>query len=52
MCCNYSELKKFLEFEQQCPMCEANVSPMDIMIADDPAAEFKTIMSLMKDSGK
>jgi len=33
-------------------MCEANVSPMDIVISDDPSAEFKTLMSLMKDSGK
>jgi len=52
MCCNYNELKRYLESEQQCPMCEANVSPMDIMIADDPASEFKMMMSLMKDSGK
>jgi hypothetical protein len=33
-------------------MCEANVSPMDIQIAEDPSTEFKTIMSLMKDSAK
>jgi hypothetical protein len=25
---------------------------MDIMIAEDPATEFKLMMSLMKDSGK
>ena len=52
MCCNYNDMKRFLESEPQCPMCEANVSPMDIQIAEDPSTEFKTIMSLMKDSAK
>jgi len=47
----YSDLKRLLENEPQCPMCEQNVPPMTITLASDPEAEFKALTSLMKDSG-
>ncbi len=49
MCANYSELKKVVENEPVCPMCEQPVAPMAIKIAEDPAAEFKSLVNLMKD---
>lgn len=49
MCANYSELKRVLENDPVCPMCEAQVSPMSIKISDDPAGEFKALVALMKD---
>jgi hypothetical protein len=30
-------------------MCEEPVQPMQVKIADDPAAEFKALAALMKD---
>lgn len=48
---NYHDLKKMLESEPVCPMCEQNVPPMSITLASDPEAEFKALTSLMKDSG-
>lgn len=49
MCANYSEFKKVLENEQVCPMCDQHVPPMQVKICEDPAAEFKTLINLMKD---
>ena len=49
MPCNFTEMKKVLENEPVCPMCEAPVSPMQIKLADDPEAEFKALANLMKD---
>jgi WD repeat-containing protein 19 len=51
MSANYQELKRVLEAEPVCPMCEQNVPPMSITLASDPEAEFKALTSLMKDSG-
>lgn len=48
---NYSELKRVLENEPVCPMCEQNVSPMSITLASDPEGEFKALTALMKESG-
>jgi len=30
-------------------MCEAHVPPMSVKICEDPATEFKNLISLMKD---
>jgi hypothetical protein len=49
MCANYSALKKVLESDPVCPMCEANVPPMTVKIAEDASAEFKALINLMKD---
>ena len=49
MCANHSELKRVLEAEPICPMCEQNVPPMSVRIADDAQAEFKALVALMKD---
>lgn len=49
MCANYSDFKKVLEADPVCPMCEAQVPPMTVKIADDAAAEFKALVALMKD---
>lgn len=49
MCCNLTDMKKVLEAEPICPMCENNVPPMSVRIADDPPAEFKALVALMKD---
>lgn len=45
----YSDFKKVLEADQICPMCEAHVPPMSVKISENPEAEFKALMSLMKD---
>jgi len=49
MCANYSDLKRVLEAEPVCPMCAGNVPPMSVKISDDPAADFKALINLMKD---
>ena len=49
MCANYSDFKRVLEAEPVCPMCEAQVPPMTVKIAEDPAGEFKALVALMKD---
>lgn len=49
MSCNYSEMKKVLEAEPLCPMCNGNVPPMSVKISDDPQADFKALINLMKD---
>ena len=51
MCCNFTEMKRVLEAEPLCPMCNQTVPSMNITIADDPHSEFKALMDLMKDSG-
>lgn len=48
---NYKDLKKVLEAEPVCPMCEQSVPPMTITLASDPEVEFKALTALMKDSG-
>lgn len=50
MCCNWSEMKRMLEFEPECPLCSKPVQPMAIRIADDQEAELKALSELMKDS--
>ena len=52
MCANFSDLKRVLESEQICPMCEAQVHPMQVKISDDPAADFKNLVTLMKDTNE
>ena len=47
----YSDLKRSLESEPTCPMCEQNVPAMSITLASDPEAEFKALTALMKESG-
>lgn len=51
MSANYQELKRVLENEPVCPMCEQNVPPMSITLSSDPEADFKALTALMKDSG-
>ena len=51
MLCNYTEMKRILEADQQCPMCTANVPPMSLRMSDNPEADFKALADLMKDSG-
>lgn len=47
---NYSELKRVLEAEPVCPMCAAEVMPIQVKVSDDAQGEFKDLMNLMKDS--
>ena len=49
MFANYTDLKRVLEASPECPMCEAQVPPMTIKISDDPQADFKALVTLMKD---
>ena len=49
MCGIYSELKKVLENENTCPMCDQQVHPMSVKISDDSSADFKALVALMKD---
>lgn len=49
MCANFSEIKRVLENEASCPMCESNVHPMMVKISEDPHADFKALVQLMKD---
>ena len=51
MCCNFSEMKRVLEADPLCPMCNTNVPAMNITISNDSQQEFKQLMDLMKDSG-
>jgi hypothetical protein len=50
MPCNWSEMKRMLEFEPECPMCSKPVQPMQIRISDDQEGELKALAELMKDS--
>ena len=47
----YTELKKLLELDPTCPMCETQVSAVALTLSSEPEAEFKALTSLMKDSG-
>ena len=47
---NYTEMKRVLEAEPICPMCSAEVMPIQVKVSDDAQAEFKELMTLMKDS--
>lgn len=49
MCAIHTELKKVLESEAACPMCDATVPPMTIKISEDPPKDFKDLIGLMKD---
>ena len=50
MPCNYTEMKRLIESEPVCPMCSAEVLPMQLKISEDAQQEFKELMGLMKDS--
>ena len=47
---NYSEMKRVLEAEPICPMCSTEVMPIQVKVSDDAQAEYKELLSLMKDS--
>ena len=49
--CIYSEMKKVLEADPTCPMCEQNVPAMSITLSSDPEADFKALTALMKETG-
>lgn len=51
MCCNYTDMKRCLESEQTCPICEKPTAPMSVTISQNAEAEFKALVELMKDSG-
>ena len=51
MPCNYTEMKRVLEAEPLCPMCDKQVDPMQITVSADPEADFKALVELMRDSG-
>lgn len=50
MPCNYTEMKRLIESEPVCPMCSAEVQPMQLKIVENAETEFKELMTLMKDS--
>jgi len=49
MCGIYTELKKVLEADPTCPMCEQPVPPMNVKISDNCEGDFKGLVALMKD---
>mmetsp|Transcript_17464 Transcript_17464/g.29389 ORF Transcript_17464/g.29389 Transcript_17464/m.29389 type:complete len:86 (+) Transcript_17464:472-729(+) len=49
MCGLYTEMKRVLEADPSCPMCEQNVPPMTVKISDDSQSDFKSLVNLMKD---
>ena len=49
LCANYSDIKRVLEHEPVCPMCEQQVQPMMVKISDDASRDFKALVALMKD---
>ena len=51
MCCNYTDMKRILEAEPVCPICDKPVAPMAVTVSSNPEAEFKALVELMKDSG-
>lgn len=51
MSCNYTDMKRILEAEPVCPICDKNVPPMSVTISAHPEADFKALVELMKDSG-
>jgi len=50
MPCNYTEMKRILETEPACPMCSAEIMPIQVKISENAEQEFKELMALMKDS--
>lgn len=50
MPCNYTEMKRMVEFEPVSPICDKPVNPMQVVISNDCEAEFKALADLMKDS--
>jgi len=50
MCCNYSDMKRVLENEPVCPICDKQVPPMSVKISDNSESELKALVELMKDS--
>lgn len=51
MCCNYTDMKRCLESDPVCPICEKPTAPMSITISNNAETEFKALVELMKDSG-
>jgi WD repeat-containing protein 19 len=51
MVCNYSEMKRVLEADPVCPICDKQVMPMSVTISSNAEQEFKSLVELMKDSG-
>jgi hypothetical protein len=51
MSCNYTDMKRILEAEPLCPICDKAVPPMSVTISAHPEADFKALVELMKDSG-
>jgi len=51
MCCNYTDMKRCLEMEPVCPICEKPTAPMSVTISQNAETEFKALVELMKDSG-
>ena len=51
MCCNYTDMKRVLEAEPVCPICDKPVAPMSVVISNNPEGEFKALCELLKDSG-
>ena len=51
MCCNYTDMKRVLEAEPLCPICDKQVSPMAVVISSNPEGELKALCELPKDSG-
>jgi len=49
--CRYESMRKVLENDPTCPMCNKVVPPDNLRISSDPEADFKTLTALMKDSG-
>ena len=43
-------MKRLLEAEPVCPICSNEVLPIQVKISDDAQAEFKELMSQLKDS--
>jgi len=44
-------MKRVLESEPVCPICEKPTAPMSVTISDKAEIEFKALVELMKDSG-
>jgi hypothetical protein len=44
-------MKRILEAEPVCPICDKQVAPMSVTISNNAEGEFKSLVELMKDSG-
>ena len=51
MCCNYTDMKRILEADPVCPICDKPVAPMSVTISSNAEVEFKALVEFMKDSG-